>query len=95
MYVIVRTKSFENSYKKLKRSGTLSAKTKQKLERAIDMLATGKRLSKEYKDHNLLGELKNYRECHIKGDVLLVYQRIQKELVLILVDVGSHSELFG
>ncbi|MUU69568.1 type II toxin-antitoxin system mRNA interferase toxin, RelE/StbE family [Helicobacter pylori] len=36
--------------------------------------------------------IKDFRECHIKPDILLVY--LVKDDELILVRLGSHSELF-
>ncbi len=45
-----------------------------------------------FKDHALKGVWKPYRECHIKPDVLLVY--LVKDDELILLRLGSHSELF-
>ncbi|MCQ2904472.1 type II toxin-antitoxin system YafQ family toxin [Helicobacter pylori] len=45
-----------------------------------------------FKDHALKGVWKPYRECHIKADVLLVY--LVKDDELILIRLGSHSELF-
>jgi mRNA interferase YafQ len=91
MYHISRTKDFERSYKKIKKSGRLKRQVKENMEEAIDMLAQGKKLPVGYKDHQLRGELEPYRECHIKGDLLLVYQIRKKELLLILVDIGTHS----
>ena len=35
-------------------------------------------LSAEWKDHKLNGKFNDFRECHIKGDLLLVYQINQK-----------------
>lgn len=93
MYLISRTRDFERSYKRLKASGKLKAKAKADLVEAIDILAVGGRLSSEYRDHQLSGELKRYRECHIKGDVLLVYQIRKEESLLVLVDIGTHSYL--
>ena len=93
MYRVVRTKDFEKSYKKIKRSGKLNPKAKENLEEAISALAMGKKLPSEYKDHQLDGELKHYRECHVRGDLLLVYQLRKEELLLVLVDVGTHSYL--
>jgi mRNA interferase YafQ len=95
MYRIFRTKDFEKSYERLKRSGTLKTKTRANLIEAIDFLSEGKPLPLGYKDHALKGDLKEFRECHIKGDLLLVYQIREKELVLVLVDIGTHSYLFG
>jgi mRNA interferase YafQ len=65
------------------------------LRKALELLIAGKVLPPEYKDHQLQGEFKFYRECHIKGDVLLVYQKLNKDLMLVLVDIGSHASLFG
>lgn len=93
MYLISRTKDFEKSYKRIKSSSKLKRRTKEDLEEAIDTLAQGKKLAAQYKDHQLRGELEAYRECHIKGDLLLVYQIRKEELLLILVELGTHSYL--
>ncbi|QQW73097.1 type II toxin-antitoxin system YafQ family toxin [Helicobacter pylori] len=45
-----------------------------------------------FKDHALRGIWKPYRECHIKPDVFLMY--LVKDDELILLRLGSHSELF-
>ena len=37
---------------------------------------------------------KNCGECHIEPDWLLVYQYYEDELILVLVNTGSHSDLF-
>lgn len=50
------------------------------------------KLDIKYKDHQLKGDKKSFRECHIKPDLLLIY-KIEKN-TLKLVDIGSHSELF-
>ncbi|GAA8168193.1 type II toxin-antitoxin system mRNA interferase toxin, RelE/StbE family [Helicobacter pylori] len=46
----------------------------------------------DHQDHALKGKWKPFRECHIKADILLVY--LVKDDELILVRLGSHSELF-
>ncbi len=51
-------------------------------------------LDPKYKDHPLKGALKDFRECHLKPDLLLVYQIKKQENTLFLVRLGSHSELF-
>jgi len=58
----------------------------------IDTLLEGKQLSQEYKDHKLKGRLGRYRECHLEPDWLLMYQVTTDWLIL--VRLGSHSELF-
>lgn len=93
MYFVIRIKDFEKSYTKIKRSGKLKKQAREKLEEVITFLTLGKKLPAEYRDHQLKGELCAYRECHIKGDLLLVYQIRKDELLLVLVGVGTHSYL--
>ncbi len=95
MYEIRRTSNFARSYKKLTHSGLLKETAIKDLAFAIDTIATGISLPAKYKDHPLKGELQGYRECHIKGDLLLVYQRNKDRLILVLIDVGTHASLFG
>lgn len=93
MYLIARTKDFEKSYQRIKRSGKFKKQAKDALTEAIDILASGQKLPKKYEDHQLGGELRQYRECHIRGDLLLMYQIRKEELLLVLVNIGTHSYL--
>ena len=52
-----------------------------------------KRTSK-FKDHQLIGQFKNFRECHLASDILLVYTKDIDVITLELVDIGTHSGLF-
>ncbi|GAA7775752.1 type II toxin-antitoxin system mRNA interferase toxin, HP0892 family [Helicobacter pylori] len=62
------------------------------LYKVVENLAKEQPLDPKYKDHPLKGTLKDFRECHIKSDILLVY--LVQDDELILVRLGSHSELF-
>ncbi|WQX78632.1 type II toxin-antitoxin system YafQ family toxin [Helicobacter pylori] len=64
------------------------------LYKVVGNLATEQPLEPKYKDHPLKGTLKDFRECHLKPDLLLVYQIKKLENTLFLVRLGSHSELF-
>lgn len=58
------TSQFRKDYKRIKKRGyDLS-----KLERVIDMLLLGRPLEPQYHDHQLSGDQKDYRECHIQPD---------------------------
>ena len=93
MYSIKKTKSFKKSYKKLKKSG-IKLSVFEDLKFVISTLANNDKLPKIYMDHELNGEYYGYRDCHIKGDLILIY-KIQKDILfLVLADLGSHSELF-
>ncbi|MBU6452802.1 MAG: type II toxin-antitoxin system mRNA interferase toxin, RelE/StbE family [Cyanobacteria bacterium REEB67] len=44
------------------------------------------------RDHALTGEWKDYRDCHLRPDLVLIYEK-QDADILRLVRLGSHSEL--
>jgi len=60
----------------------------------IRLLAKGEPLPPRYRDHPLQGKWSAFRECHIKGDWLLVYRIIEDKLILSLHSTGTHSDLF-
>ena len=90
MYRIKFTKSFKKSIKRIKFSG--GKKLIIEIEEVVENISNGKKLGIKYQDHKLNGTLQYYRECHVRPDLLLIYQ-IDKEQ-LILVDIGPHSYLF-
>ena len=62
----------------------------------IDILAIKEKLDPKYHNHKLIDD-KNYKncfECHIRPDWLLIYQYNDNELLLLLNNTGSHSDLF-
>ena len=89
-YDIIITNSCKRDIKRASKQG----KNIDLLFDVIDQLSDGKKLDPKYKDHKLSGEYEGKRECHIEPDFLLIYQIAEKEIVLYLVRVGSHSELF-
>jgi len=91
MYTIHFHKTYKKSIKRLVKNGDI---TLLEINLVIDHIASGKPTSPNYRDHKLNGEFSAYRECHIRGDLLLIYQIIKKELVLVVVDIGTHSDLF-
>ena len=90
MYTVKFTTAFKKSYKLMKRRGLdLSL-----LDGVVDKLRQGIALEARYKDHELSGRFKGFRECHIKPDWLLVYLIENDILTLTLVDTGTHSDIF-
>jgi mRNA interferase YafQ len=59
----------------------------------LQMLASGSTLAAHYRDHPLQGSWRGCRDCHLRSDVVLIYERSEKRIGLIRI--GSHSELFG
>ena len=86
------SKKFKQDYKRLINS--VNSEIIDELLTVIEMLANGQNLPEKYKDHLLKGNWKDYRECHIKPDLLLIYKLENNDLTLTLVRTGSHSELF-
>ncbi|EAI3906318.1 type II toxin-antitoxin system YafQ family toxin [Campylobacter peloridis] len=60
----------------------------------VTKIANDEVLEPKYKDHALKGEYIGFRECHLKPDLLLIYQKQEDKLILYCLDIGSHSELF-
>lgn len=65
------------------------------LSQVLDMLASDISLPEKYRDHALTGNWKDHRDCHVKPDLVLIYQKTDdgELLILQLVRLGSHSEL--
>ena len=89
-YELDFTSKFKKDIKLLKKQG----KNIEKLYEIINILAYGEELDAKYRDHNLIGNYKGYRECHIESDWLLIYKVMENILILTLSRTGSHSELF-
>lgn len=64
------------------------------IKSVIDDLANDKKLDAKFKDHSLIGNNKDKRECHIRPDLLLIYKKLDDLLVLVCIRVGSHAKLF-
>jgi len=84
---------FKKDYKLMIKQG----KNISELDYAIEELSVPNVLPESYRDHSLVGDYAEYRECHIEPDWLLVYgyETLDSgECQLLLVRTGSHSELF-
>lgn len=91
MRTIEWTSQFKRDYKresKGQRRETLDVE----LFPIVDILANDQLLDPRYRDHALTGEWKDYRDCHIKPGMVLIYRK-PDDVVLQLVRLGSHSEL--
>ena len=91
MLTVKFTTAYKKSYKLMKMRG----KNLSLLEEVIDTLRQGKALEERFRDHELKGNLKGFRECHIQPDWLLIYRIENDILSLTLVDTGSHSDLLN
>jgi len=64
------------------------------LKDIIHVLAKGEKLDTKYHTHILEGYKTVVWECHVKPDWLLLWQQEDDELILIMLDTGTHSDLF-
>ena len=92
-YKVQYSTRFKKQLRKVLRQG----KDIEKLKIVIDKLANKEELDIRYRNHKLVNNkfYKDCYECHIEPDWLLIYQYIDNELILILISIGSHSEILG
>ncbi|HSL88065.1 MAG TPA: type II toxin-antitoxin system YafQ family toxin [Ignavibacteriaceae bacterium] len=83
---------FSSQFRKDYKKAVKQNKDIEHLKVVIDKLSKKEKLDKRYFDHQLSGKLHGYRDCHIEPDWLLIYKSSNTELLL--VRLGSHSELF-
>lgn len=90
MKEIRKISQFKKDFKRFSRD-------KEKVEILFDIvgrLQRGEAIPDEFAPHPLKGEWKNFMECHVEDDYLLIWYD-REENVVKLVRLGSHSELFG
>ncbi len=85
---------FTTQFKKDLKLAQKQGKSVEKLFEVIELLANGEVLPTKCRDHDLTGNYKGCRECHIEPDWLLIYEVFEETVVLMLYRTGSHSELF-
>ena len=61
----------------------------------VGKLLNGEQLEEKYQAHILAGDRKGQWECHIQPNWLLVWEIRNQELILVLLNTGTHSDLFG
>ncbi|KRK96843.1 type II toxin-antitoxin system YafQ family toxin [Companilactobacillus futsaii] len=95
-------KSFERSLTHL---AQLDSTIVDETRAAILILLAGDDLPNDFQDHKLEGNYTGYREFHLRdtskgqqpteiNDILVIYKIDNQDLVLVTVDIGSHSKLF-
>ena len=90
MYEVIYTGQFKRSLKRCVRRGLdVTA-----FSTVLDILQEKGELPSAYRPHKLQGKYKGCWECHIQPDWLLIWQQNDRQLYLVLVDTGSHSDLF-
>lgn len=87
---IVRSTQFKKDFKRIRND--IQAVTS--FTKAIVLITSGKKLPKEFKEHLLTGDKKGLTDIHIMPDLLLLFRIDNQKDELLLIRIGSHSELF-
>ena len=90
MFELHFTSQFKKDFKRYKSD----AVTVSKIYRLLKLLEMGKSIPNEFRQHKLKGNFKGCLECHIENDLLLIWLNDEKEKIIKLIRLGSHSELF-
>lgn len=91
MRTIERTNQLKRDYKR-ELKGQHRATLEDEFRKVVMLLVSDQPLPEKYHDHALTGNWKDFRDCHIKPDLVLIYQKPDDER-LVLARLGSHSEL--
>ena len=91
MRKIERTSRFKRDYKRVSR-GPHGADLYERLAVIVQALANDDELEPRHHDHELSGPWTDFRDCHVRPDLVLVYQKPDAG-TLRLVRIGSHAEL--
>jgi mRNA interferase YafQ len=91
MRTIRRSTRFKKDVRRELKSGS-SAVVRETLADLLQLLAEDMPLPDRFRDHALTGNWIGYRDCHVRPDLVLIYQK-PDDLELSLVRLGSHSEL--
>ena len=93
MFSLIPTNQFKKDLKILqKRSSKHIALITLFLEVLEQNGAAG--IDSKYRPHKLSGNYKDNWEAHIKPDLLIIWFEIIEEKEIILIRIGSHSDLF-
>ena len=90
MWILKLSSQFKRDLKRYK----FDKSKLEELKKVLDQLQNDGRVDQKYKPHILSGKYKGYLECHIQNDFLLIWQD-KLNNTIILVRLGSHSELFN
>jgi len=92
MFEIIFTVRAKKALLKYGRSGSFP---KKKFRRVMNLLRAGNALPQSLQDHQLKGNLSDFREFHLASDILVRYERDEAVFLITISKIGTHAELFG
>ena len=91
MRAIERTSRFKRDYKRESRGGHRRG-LDERLAAIVRALASDEPLEPRHRDHALSGPWADFRDCHVRPDLVLIYEKPDAHTIR-LVRMGSHAEL--
>ena len=90
-YSVDTTRKFDKALKRCIKRGLDMSKFKE----CVKTLSENGSLPPKYRPHKLSVKFDRAWECHIEPDWLLVWEQNDSELTLLMIDTGTHSDIFG
>lgn len=90
MYTLNTTNQFEKDLKCCIKRGF----PMEELRKVLNLLVANGHLPAQYKPHKLSGSHFGEWECHIKPNWLLLWEQNDTELTLLMLNTGTHSDIF-
>ena len=89
-YIVRTTNRFDKNLEKMKKRGF----PMDVFREVIKLLMVYGTVPSKYRPHKLTGCYAGKWECHLRPDWLLIWDQNDTELILLLIDTGTHSDLF-
>ncbi len=90
---VKRSSKFKKQFRKILKSANYFD-FEIRFNLVLNLLRKDIELQIQYRDHALVGNFAGFCECHLKPDLLLIYRKVDDDL-LWLEQIGSHTEVFG
>ena len=88
---VEKSSRFKKNFKRFARSPAFCAD----FASLLALLVADAPLPPKYCDHALHNNWEGCRDCHVRPDVVLIYRKTADGLVLCLLRIGGHAEVFG
>lgn len=89
-YNVLISNQFKKDFKRCMKRGL----NMQLVTEAMDILAEEGSLPLRYRPHKLKADKQGLWECHIQPDWLMTWEQDDRQLTLLFLQTGTHSDLF-
>lgn len=87
---VKRSSQFKKDFKRFRHDSSVLSE----FTTVLTFLKDDVDLPEKYRDHALHNNWEGFRDCHIKSDVVLIYQKYEDIVKFLKIErIGSHSEL--